>query len=86
MARHVAASLALQTSFSYPELEDLQTQSSSVFSDVIADELGEAGVTFNGKTEPIIVNYVSGNFFTALGVQPLLGRFARLLRPHGLLR
>jgi predicted permease len=65
----------LQTSFSYPEFEDLQTQSSSVFSDVIADELGEAGITLNGKTEPIIVNYVSGNFFAALGVQPLLGRF-----------
>jgi predicted permease len=64
----------LETSFSYPELEDLQTQSSSVFSDVIADELSEAGVTLNGKTEPIIVNYVSGNFFTTLGVQPLLGR------------
>jgi predicted permease len=65
----------LQTSFSYPELEDLQTQSSSVFSEVIADELGEAGVTHNGETEPIVVNYVSGNFFTALGVEPFLGRF-----------
>jgi hypothetical protein len=65
----------LETSFSYPELEDLETQSSSVFSDVIADELGDAGVTLDGKTEPIIVNYVSGNFFTALGVEPLLGRF-----------
>jgi predicted permease len=65
----------LQTSFSNPELEDLQTESSSVFSDVIATELGEGGVTLNGKTEPIVIDYVSGNFFTALGVQPLLGRF-----------
>jgi predicted permease len=64
----------LETSFSYPELEDLQMQSSSVFSDVIAYELGDAGVTLNGRTELIIVNYVSGNFFTTLGVQPLLGR------------
>jgi predicted permease len=66
---------SLQTSFSYPELQDLQAQSSSVFSDVIATELSEGGVTFNGKTEPMIVSYVSGNFFTALGVQPLLGRY-----------
>jgi len=65
----------LQTSFSYPEFEDLQRESSSVFSEVISAELGEAGVTLNGKTEPIVVNYVSGNFFTALGLQPFLGRY-----------
>jgi predicted permease len=66
---------ALQTSFSYPELEDLRAQSCSVFSDVFATGLSEGGLTFNGKTEPIILNHVSGNFFSALGVQPLLGRF-----------
>ena len=66
---------ALQSSFSYPEFQDLQEQSSSVFSDVIAEQLSEGGLTINGKTEPMIVFYVSGNFFSALGVQPLLGRF-----------
>ena len=66
---------ALQTSFSYPEFQDLQEQSSSVFSDVIAEQLSEGGLTINGKTEPMIVFYVSGNFFSALSVQPLLGRF-----------
>ena len=66
---------SLQTGFSYPELEDLQTQSSSVFSDVIATGFSEGGLTFNGKTEPLIVNHVSGNFFSTLGVQPALGRF-----------
>jgi len=65
----------MQSNFSYPELQDLQAQSSSVFSDVFAAELGEGGVSYNGKTEPIVVNYVSGNYFTALGVRPLLGRF-----------
>ncbi|HYL65105.1 MAG TPA: ABC transporter permease, partial [Candidatus Methylomirabilis sp.] len=65
----------LQTAFSYPEFEDLQIQSPSVFSDVIAMNLNAAGLTFNGKTEPIIVDEVSGNFFTALGIHPLLGRF-----------
>jgi len=66
---------ALQTSFSYPEFQDLQAQSGSVFSDVMGAELGEGGVTYEGKTEPVILNYVSGNFFSALGVQPLLGRY-----------
>ena len=65
----------LQTGFSYPELEDLQAQTSSVFSDVIATGVSEGGLTFNGKTEPMIVSHVSGNFFTTLGMQPLLGRF-----------
>ena len=65
----------LQSGFSYPEYADLQVQSSSLFSDVIAMSLNAGGVTFNGKTEPILVYDVSGNFFTALGVRPLLGRF-----------
>jgi macrolide transport system ATP-binding/permease protein len=65
----------LQTGFSHPEFEDLQKQSSSVFSDVIALSLNVGGLTLNGKTEPIIVYDVSGNFFAALGVRPLLGRF-----------
>lgn len=65
----------LQTGFSYPEFEDLQKQSSSVFSDVIAMSLNAGGLTLNGKAEPIVVYDVSGNFFAALGVRPLLGRF-----------
>jgi macrolide transport system ATP-binding/permease protein len=65
----------LQTGFSYPEFEDLQKQSSSVFSDVIAMSLNAGGLTLNGKAEPIVVYDVSGNFFGALGVRPLLGRF-----------
>jgi putative ABC transport system permease protein len=63
----------LQTSFSYPELEDLQAQSSLVFSDVIAMGLNVGGLTLNGKAEPIVVYEVSGNFFTALGIKPILG-------------
>ncbi|PYU38057.1 MAG: permease [Acidobacteria bacterium] len=65
----------LQTGFSYPEFEDLQKQSSSVFSDVIAMSINAGGLTLNGKAEPIVVYDVSGNFFAAIGVRPLLGRF-----------
>ena len=65
----------LQTTFSYPEFEDLQKQSSSVFSDVMAMNINAGGLTLNGKTEPILVGDVSGDFFTALGVRPLFGRF-----------
>ena len=65
----------LQTGFSFPEFEDLQKQSSSVFSDVIALSLNVGGLMLNGKAEPIVIYDVSGNFFAALGVRPLLGRF-----------
>ncbi len=65
----------LQAGFSYPEFEDLQRQSASVFSDVIAMSLNAGGLTLNGKAEPIVIYDVSGNFFAALGVRPLLGRF-----------
>src|SRR6266702_1969599 len=58
----------LQTGFSYPEFDDLQKQSSSVFSDVIAMNLNAGGLTLNGKTEPLVVYYVSGNFFSALDI------------------
>src|SRR5208282_4878444 len=65
----------LQDNFSFPELEDLQNQSSSVFSDVIGEQLGAGGLTVNGKTEPIFVFYVSGNFFPGLDLKPYLGRY-----------
>src|SRR5271169_5846086 len=66
---------ALQNNFSFPELEDLQNQSSSVFSDVFGEQLGAGGLTINGKTEPIFIFYVSGNFFAGLDVKPYLGRY-----------
>ena len=65
----------LQTTFSYPEFEDLRKQSSSVFADVMAMSINSGGVTVNGRTESIVVGYVSGDFFTALGSRPFFGRF-----------
>jgi predicted permease len=65
----------LLNNFSVPEFQDLQRETSAVFSDVIATDLGIGGLTVDGKTQPIVVNYVSGNFFTVLGVQPDVGRF-----------
>jgi macrolide transport system ATP-binding/permease protein len=65
----------LQNNFSIPELQDLQRQTTAAFSDVLAFQFGAGGITINGKTQPITMNYVSGNFFTALGIKPELGRF-----------
>jgi ABC-type antimicrobial peptide transport system permease subunit len=61
--------------FSVPEFQDMQNGAAAAFSDVMAYQIEAGGLTVNKKTEPIMTNCVSGNFFTALGLQPELGRF-----------
>jgi len=65
----------LNSNFSFGELRDLRAQSSECFSDVFAYQLGLDGLSVNGKAERIVTAFVSGNFFSALGIQPALGRF-----------
>jgi macrolide transport system ATP-binding/permease protein len=59
--------------FSYPALVDFRNQSDA-FSDIFADQIGLGGLTMNGKTESFVFSYVTGNFFSGLGVKPELGR------------
>lgn len=61
--------------FSIPAYHDIASQTSDVFSDVIGYQFGMDGVSFHGKAERLMTNFVSGNFFSALGIKPLLGRF-----------
>src|SRR5215467_1201093 len=65
----------LQPQFSIPEYQEIRQESSAVFSGMLCYELGLDGLTVNGKTEPAIIHYVSGDFFATLGIQPYLGRF-----------
>ena len=62
------------STLSYPELTDLRDQA-PVFSDVFASATSIGGLSFAGKTEEFVFCYVTGNYFTALGIQPELGRF-----------
>ena len=59
--------------FSYPEFLDFQAQSKS-FADLFFYELTLAGMATEEKAEQFTVNYVSPNFFQALGIKPALGR------------
>jgi predicted permease len=61
--------------FSFPDFADIQKQTTSSFSDVATFDLGQDGLTIDGKTQPIFTGYVSGNFFQMLGIHPLMGRF-----------
>ena len=65
----------IQTQFSVADFRDIRNQSSEVFSDVIGYQLGLDGLSVDGKADRIVTDYVSGNFFPALGIKPELGRF-----------
>ena len=65
----------IQTQFSVADFRDIRSQSSEVFSDVFAYQLGLDGLSVDGKADRIVTSYVSGNFFPALGIKPELGRF-----------
>src|SRR5215471_1524445 len=64
-----------QTNFSVAEYHDLEAQTSESFSDVFGYMFGLDGLSVNGKPDRILTNYVTPNFFTAIGIKPALGRF-----------
>src|SRR5271169_293389 len=65
----------LQNQVSVPEYRDLAAQSGGVFDGVFGYEFGLDGLSVNGKAERVLTNYVTGNFFSTLGIKPALGRF-----------
>jgi len=64
-----------QNQLSYPDIQDIQNQGSDVFSSVFAYEIGLDSLEVSGKGERLLTGYVTGNFFTTLGLKPYLGRF-----------
>ncbi|HEV2289043.1 MAG TPA: ABC transporter permease [Candidatus Acidoferrales bacterium] len=64
----------LQNQMSYPNLQDIQNQGTNAFSGVVGSEIGLDSLAVNGKGERILTNYVTGNFFSMLGLKPALGR------------
>ncbi len=63
--------------FSYPDFQDIRSQSSALFSDIAAsmDFHPMDGLSIDGNLQPIWTAYVSANFFQAMGVKPALGNF-----------
>lgn len=59
--------------FSYPDFQDFRSQAASV-----ADLFGYMpvlpGLSADGRADQMLACYVTGNYFTALNVQPALGR------------
>lgn len=68
---------ALLTQFSYADYRDIRDQSRESFSGMLGYQLGLDGLSMNGKAERTLTNYVTGNYFSELGLQPALGRLIR---------
>jgi predicted permease len=61
--------------FSWPEYRAIRAQSQSSFSGVAVNALGLDGFATNGlQPQRILTSYVSGNFFSVLGLKPAAGR------------
>jgi|SRR5579864_490216 len=60
--------------FSYPDYRDIRERTGAAFSDILAYRVGIDGLSANGQADRIMVHYVTGNYFTMLGVKPALGR------------
>src|SRR5271163_4884582 len=58
---------------SYPQLVDLRKQADG-FSDLFAAQTNFGGLSYAGKANQFVYSYVTGNYFSSLGVQPALGR------------
>jgi predicted permease len=63
------------TGFSYPDFQRIQEQTTDIFAGVAALQMFQMdGFSIGGKSEPMWASYVSGNFFSLLGIKPALGR------------
>jgi predicted permease len=61
------------TKSSYADFQDLQKQAAA-FSELFAYDVTLTGLTADGHGDHLIVSRVSGNYFSALGIRPALGR------------
>ena len=61
--------------YSWPEYRAIRAQTQSSFSGVAANATGLDGFATNGlQPQRILTSYVSGNFFSVLGLKPAAGR------------
>src|SRR5262245_7420449 len=63
----------VSSSYSYPVFREMR-EKNTVFSDIFARAGVQLSLSSGGQTERVLGEVVSGNFFSALGMNPLLGR------------
>jgi predicted permease len=62
-----------QRNFSYPDFQDIRQQATS-FYDLFAYRIGLDGLKTGDHAEQVVTSFVTGNYFTTLGLNPALGR------------
>ncbi len=60
--------------FSYLDYQDVARDTTAVFSDVFGYRTSLAAMNADGRGDHCIFSRVTGNYFTALGVKPAIGR------------
>lgn len=68
-----AGSEGMEYRFTWPALSDFRAQSRA-FSDLVAFQFGQGGLSDGRVPTHFFFSYVSGNYFTALGIRPAAGR------------
>ena len=63
---------------SFPDLQDYRPATVDVFEDIAGYSVGFLGLAaVGGQPERVLVTWVTGNYFSLLGVRPVLGRVIR---------
>jgi predicted permease len=60
--------------FSYPAFQEIRAQTAAAFSEVTGYAFGLDGLSRKGGASRVLSAYVTGNYFTFLGLKPALGR------------
>lgn len=68
---------------SYPDFLDFQSQMAGEL-DLAAYQISQDGLSSEGRPDRVLVNYVTGNFFSLLGLEPALGRLITPAEGHRL--
>ena len=76
LAASQKADLTLAYSFSYLEFVDFRKQAGS-FAELFGYTIGLRGLSADNRADQILACFVTGNYFSALGVKPALGRLIR---------
>ena len=63
---------------SFPDLQDYRAATRDVFDDIAGYSVGFMGLAYQGRVPArVLVSWVTGNYFSLLGIQPALGRLIR---------
>ncbi len=74
LASHQQGAPMGASNFSYADLADFRKQAADTFSDLFVYAPFPIGLSIDGRADEITVSCVSGNYFSALGLKPALGR------------